>query len=93
MVMLNVSVITIEDEYRSAMNGIVRAHIETGKYPFEKDNCRDVLDAIELLLKMDPVYITAACNFMGYPISYIEVSNTVNEMLRSLGVDANTVWN
>ena len=93
MVTIVATIETVEDAYRSAMGEIIAQYAERGMYPYEPSNVNSVYDAIELLLKMEPVYITAACNFMGYPISYGEVRDIVDKMFKELGIGEHIVWN
>lgn len=73
----------VEEQYRADMTSIVQAFIDHGKYP-SIDTHRHVWDIVESLLCLNPEYVTAACNFMGYPISYNEVCAIMEDKIEQL---------
>lgn len=67
----------VRQKYYAAMCGIIDTWCTVGIAPLDthKATVQLNIDALVKSVSTDAIYITAACNFMGFPISYEKVCN------------------
>lgn len=82
----------LEDQYRLDMQYIVNRFAIDKVTPVSKENCESPDHVVDLLLHMNAEYVLAACHFMGYPVSYAWVVQTMNEYITELYEEAEDLY-